>query len=1329
MKNGKIYLFLISLTFSLFFFVGVLSAQTAPVSGEEELFNTTTDPDALLILDLSGSMAQNPTGGSNIYGNSSCSGTAFYSSSGSGHTTNCEKIEIAKRVLFNVLEDNGDSIINSSDRLSLGVRFGYMRYRNCSSSSEECTKAYAATSCDTADTANCSGATCGRTDGFCNNSISPTNFFANSSCTTADTTNCTGTGCSGGFCDATHSEAPGYTTHYASSSCATPDTVNCAGSGCSGGFCNTSIPGTPNYFASSSSCAADTTNCTGTGCSGGFCDVTHPKPSQTFYAHSSCTRSSTTYCPSSISGCSGGFCNSPQAPAAHKTTPDCQVACYNPGCNVTCYGGPGCTVGCTTAGCNLSCTSIGCTVSCIDAVTDSWTTGCNTLVAPIDTLYSCIYCQNQTSCTSTGNSTKNCTTNSNSIYNETPTGGTPLAVALNEANSYLVAHQAADTSRLCRKKFAILITDGQDTYACGGDGTETQSDMYKRRRESVAYAKKLADSGFKLFVIGFGQSMAADLQNTLNWMAYYGGTDNPNAANSGSVTGSHAYVIPSTSGSLFPSGVTSCMTSTTAVRNSFTVATANDPGDAVTYPLSGYAYFAADADALTAALKSAISTIRESTYSFTQASVQSSRTADENYLYEASFEPVAGEPFWHGHLKKLAILSDGTVGGMVSNGDAGVNLQTTNAADRNIKTLYGSNTLTNFKKSTDLSTPIPSIYFGYNTGNATADTAASDAVIGYIRGYSSDNPDYDDAGIFKLGDIFRSTPITVGTPSLYFNDNRDQKSSSDCTTLKTTTAFSDFRSDHCRASSCSILFGGQERRLIIAGANDGQLHAFKTKDVTEAWSFIPPNLLSKLKNITHSTNPTTESHDYYVDGQVTVADVWLGTGDGTCKAEADWKTLLIFGEGRGTNPNTWSASQYCDYNFNTTSKYSATYPYYCGYYALNVTDTLNPSFMWHINDSVGTNGAIQSSHGLYLGDAWSKVKTGKVRYQSGSGMVEKWVGFFGGGYNGGTCTTTTCGSSCDCRGRGFFVIDLSNGNILWSFTLGSTGLTSSPYMLYSLPSDVAITDTDNDGFIDTAYIGDLGGNMWRFKFCTAANTGCTIANWSGTRLFDGTSISPVQPVYVAPSVVKDTIGNLLVYWGTGDKNDPTNTTNTEKFLAVKDAGLSTAYTLGNLKNISPSIYCTDINANCTATQVSSDASKNGYYINLASGGEKVLADSVVFGGVVYFTTYTPPGGTSTDCSSNGTAYLYGLNYTTGAGVLGTGGTDRSVNIGTGIASAPVISMEPGSGVADLYVTVSGHGSGVGGGGTGCTGNTCKFLNPTGVANMTNILYWKDRRLE
>jgi len=139
------------------------------------------------------------------------------------------------------------------------------------------------------------------------------------------------------------------------------------------------------------------------------------------------------------------------------------------------------------------------------------------------TSYQKTYCGNSTSCAFT---VTNCSTGS-CIVGASASGGTPLASSLAEAKKYLNDHKASDKAKTCRQKFVILVTDGADTYACSGWGGECQEHMYARRREVVAKAKALKDAGYKVYVVGFGAIMPPYLANTLNWMAYYGGSDNP----------------------------------------------------------------------------------------------------------------------------------------------------------------------------------------------------------------------------------------------------------------------------------------------------------------------------------------------------------------------------------------------------------------------------------------------------------------------------------------------------------------------------------------------------------------------------------------------------------------------------------------------------------------------------------------------------------------------------------------------------------------------------------------------------------------------------------
>ena len=262
----------------------------------------------------------------------------------------------------------------------------------------------------------------------------------------------------------------------------------------------------------------------------------------------------------------------------------------------------------------------GSSTSCIQL---AWPLTTSDNVTP--TPYANIYCNN-TSCLSTVTS---CTGTHECVVGETPSGGTPLGNAIAQGTTYLSYQKTLDTSATCRQKSIILITDGADTFSCSGDGSSTNA---PQRRAPVYYASAAKALGFSVFVVGFGSGMPQTDQNTLNWSAYYGGTRNPNTTQSGSTT------AVTTSSSFCTSGT--------------------DPGS---YNLSGYAFLASNPADLVSSLQAAITSIQQAEYSFsTEASVAAARTQQENFIYEASFDPQnsAGsnkEPFWPGHLKKYAL--------------------------------------------------------------------------------------------------------------------------------------------------------------------------------------------------------------------------------------------------------------------------------------------------------------------------------------------------------------------------------------------------------------------------------------------------------------------------------------------------------------------------------------------------------------------------------------------------------------------------------------------------------------------------------------------------
>ena len=66
---------------------------------------------------------------------------------------------------------------------------------------------------------------------------------------------------------------------------------------------------------------------------------------------------------------------------------------------------------------------------------------------------------------------------------------------------------------------------------------------------------------------------------------------------------------------------------------------------------------------------------------------------------------------------------------------------------------------------------------------------------------------------WKLGDIFHSTPVLVVPPFLVSQDS----------------SYNTFKTNNASRTA-----------VLLAGANDGMLHAFRESDGVELWGFVPP---------------------------------------------------------------------------------------------------------------------------------------------------------------------------------------------------------------------------------------------------------------------------------------------------------------------------------------------------------------------------------------------------------------------------------------------------------------------------------------------------------
>ena len=382
------------------------------------------------------------------------------------------------------------------------------------------------------------------------------------------------------------------------------------------------------------------------------------------------------------------------------------------------------------------------------------------------------------------------------IWKPEPWGGTPMAEALNRANRPSTKLESArwhlknkafpnDPARECRPYAVLLLTDGEDTYDCGGtSGYGSPS----RRRASVHAAWRLhqlcPDSlqldSVMVFVVGFG-NLPTGLKRTLNWMARWGGTDNPIAPNTGDPNGYH---WPQDSCSGF-----------------------YDPAN---YPLDGYAFICENSQELNRALRMIFEMIKRMNYRFSSTgvpSVVSERVSTDTSAFIGSFIPQYS-PMWEGHLYKVKLDSEFVP--VDTMWDAGHILSQMDPNLRNIYTVKNG-TWQSFDTTNPNLTPAD---FGVST------QTEKNAIINYVRGNTNPSRWY-------LGDIFHSSPLVVGAPPPFFYDVGYK-------------GFCKLWEDRPRR----VYVGANDGMLHIFDAG-----MTSQEGGDEVWAFIPPDLLPKLKRM------------------------------------------------------------------------------------------------------------------------------------------------------------------------------------------------------------------------------------------------------------------------------------------------------------------------------------------------------------------------------------------------------------------------------------------------------------------------------------------------
>jgi type IV pilus assembly protein PilY1 len=453
-------------------------------------------------------------------------------------------------------------------------------------------------------------------------------------------------------------------------------------------------------------------------------------------------------------------------------------------------------------------------------------------------------------------------------------------------------------------------------------------------------------------------------------------------------------------------------------------------------------------------------------------------------------------------------------------------------------------------------------------------------LVEFIRGMDFEDEDgdgvRDEVRSSVLGDIFHSSPVVVDPPvdealcdlGIHAQCLRTLYSRElDGTAF---TPLAQTRIERCgqeRNVDAYEAYAHLNRRrdkLVLVGANDGMLHAFRDSVATErcvgglpfidysptgrvgkrtgeeVWAYIPPDLLSRLYE--HALG-----HTYYVDGDIMVRDVWAdgsgrSGGPNGVKEPEEFHTLAVVAEGRGG----------------------------VHYFALDLDadpdsgDFQVPRLRWMFPQPDSAEAALFGKTLYSLSPRPPPVGPVLIQSTSPQGAIERygvptqerWVVMLSGGW-----------SPMGDKGRGVYMVDAYEGtvngrrdNLWWKFdydpSANSDRTRPQRELTHGVASPVAMVDygyqntVRMDGFFDTAVFGDLIGQLWVARFSVPGRVDSStrlVGNWSAGRTFqmdrdginssgNGRSVRNVWPFYYLPSLgVQPDTGVLRAMVGTGDR--------------------------------------------------------------------------------------------------------------------------------------------------------------------------------------------------
>ncbi|MCP3138957.1 pilus assembly protein [Pyxidicoccus xibeiensis] len=459
-------------------------------------------------------------------------------------------------------------------------------------------------------------------------------------------------------------------------------------------------------------------------------------------------------------------------------------------------------------------------------------------------------------------------------------------------------------------------------------------------------------------------------------------------------------------------------------------------------------------------------------------------------------------------------------------------------------------------------------------GQTFLDDLCLRVLIQYVRGQDladeNGNGNRTEVRRSVLGDIFHSSPVLVEPPmdkflcdlglstqcarTLYSSDLNvaptplARESVTRCGVTREVDAYEAYLDRYRKRD-----------KVVLVGANDGMVHAFRDSTATERcdrglpiveyaastgeeeWAFIPPDLLSRLHEL-------AAGHQYFVDGDIMVRDVWAdGSGNSgglnNIKESSEFHTLAVVSEGRG-------GVHYLALDLRVDAGTGRFQP---------------PKLRWMFPQPASAEAALFGKTlfslspkappiGPVLLRAADTDTEAVERYEVKT--REQWVVALSGGWSPGLE-----------KGRGVYVVDAWNlavpnrqDNLWWKFEYDPTasGEQDGParHLTHSVVAPVGLVDygvgkeVSQDGFFDTAVFGDMRGQLWVARMSQPGEVDTStglITNWSAARAFQmdrdgaatagaGRSLDNVWPFYYVPSIgIQPSTGAMRALIGTGDR--------------------------------------------------------------------------------------------------------------------------------------------------------------------------------------------------